>query len=146
MRMVCDTNYILNPDQRACPKLAELEKILEECRDNPDVKAIVFSEWERMLELARGLCDRLKLGFAWHTGTVPQKRRRAEILRGMQEVMGPLPGREKRCALDLRVEAETDCGSYKLGAEPRLTKGGPGNVPLQGDLSLSLDPSASHIR
>jgi len=30
MRMVCDTNYILNPDQRACPKLAELEKILEE--------------------------------------------------------------------------------------------------------------------
>ena len=23
--------------------------------------------------------DRLKLGFAWHTGTVPQKRRRAEI-------------------------------------------------------------------
>ena len=79
MRMVCDTNYILIPDQRACPKLAELEKILEECRDNPDVKVIVFSEWERMLELARGLCDRLKLGFAWHTGTVPQKRRRAEI-------------------------------------------------------------------
>jgi len=76
---VCDTNYILNPDQRACPKLAELEKILEECRDNPDVKVIVFSEWERMLELTRGLCSRLKLGFAWHTGTVPQKRSRAEI-------------------------------------------------------------------
>lgn len=79
MRMVCDTNYILHPEQRACPKLAELEKILEECRDNPDVKVLVFSEWERMLELARGLCNRLKLGFAWHTGTVPQKRRRAEI-------------------------------------------------------------------
>ena len=79
MRMVCDTDYILNPEHRACPKLAELEKLLEECRDNPEVKVIVFSEWERMLELARGLCDRLKLGFAWHTGTVPQKRRRAEI-------------------------------------------------------------------
>jgi hypothetical protein len=79
MRMVCDTDYILNPDHRACPKLAELEKILEECRDNPDVKAIVFSEWERMLELVRGSCQRLGLGFAWHTGTVPQKRRRAEI-------------------------------------------------------------------
>jgi hypothetical protein len=79
MRMVCDTNYILIPDQRACPKLAELEKILEECRDNPDVKVLVFAEWERMLELTRALCDRLKLGFAWHTGTVPQKRRRAEI-------------------------------------------------------------------
>jgi superfamily II DNA or RNA helicase len=79
MRMVCDTNYILNPEHRACPKLAELEKILEECRDNAEVKVIVFSEWERMLELVRGLCERLKIGFAWHTGSVPQKRRRAEI-------------------------------------------------------------------
>jgi hypothetical protein len=79
MRMVCDTNYILDPAQRACPKLAELEKLLEECRDNLDVKVLVFSEWERMLELVRGLCGQLRLGFAWHTGTVPQQRRRAEI-------------------------------------------------------------------
>jgi len=79
MRMVCDTNYILDATQRACPKLAELEKLLEECRDNLDVKVLVFSEWERMLELVRGLCDQLRLGFAWHTGSVPQRRRRAEI-------------------------------------------------------------------
>jgi hypothetical protein len=79
MRMVCDSNYILNPEQRACPKLSELEKILAECRDNRDVKVIVFSEWERMLELVQGLCRRMKLGFAWHTGSVPQKRRRTEI-------------------------------------------------------------------
>jgi hypothetical protein len=78
MRMVCDTPYILDPADRTCPKLAELEKILEECRDN-NVKAIVFSEWERMLELVRDLCTRRKLGYAWHTGSVPQKRRRAEI-------------------------------------------------------------------
>jgi hypothetical protein len=79
MRMVCDTNYILDPNSRACPKLAELEKILEECRDNPGVKVIIFSEWERMLELVRELCERIDLGFAWHTGSVPQRRRRAEI-------------------------------------------------------------------
>jgi hypothetical protein len=79
MRMVCDTDYILNPEHRACPKLHELGKILEECRDNCDVKVIIFSEWERMLELVREKCRDLKLGFAWHTGTVPQKRRRAEI-------------------------------------------------------------------
>ena len=30
----------------------------------------------------------------------------------MTEVMGPLPGREKRCPLDLQIEQETDCGSY----------------------------------
>jgi superfamily II DNA or RNA helicase len=79
MRMVCDTNYILDPNCRACPKLAELEKILEECRDNADVKVIVFSEWERMLEMVRDLCERIDIGFAWHTGSVPQRRRRAEI-------------------------------------------------------------------
>jgi superfamily II DNA or RNA helicase len=79
MRMVCDTTYILDPKVRDCPKLVELEKVLEECRDNPGVKVIVFSEWERMLELVRDLCRRLKLGFAWHTGSVPQQRRRAEI-------------------------------------------------------------------
>jgi superfamily II DNA or RNA helicase len=79
MRMVCDTTYILDPEVRDCPKLAELEKVLEECRDNEGVKVIIFSEWERMLELVRDLCRRLKLGFAWHTGSVPQQRRRAEI-------------------------------------------------------------------
>jgi dienelactone hydrolase len=40
------------------------------------------------------------------------KKRRAEILRGMQEIMGPLPGREKNCGLDMTIEEETDCGSY----------------------------------
>ncbi|MBI4661335.1 MAG: DEAD/DEAH box helicase [Verrucomicrobia bacterium] len=78
MRMTCDTNYILDPEDRACPKLGELEKILDECREN-DAKAIVFSEWERMLELVRELCERARLGYAWHTGSVPQRRRRAEI-------------------------------------------------------------------
>ncbi|HOX55400.1 MAG TPA: dienelactone hydrolase family protein [Candidatus Paceibacterota bacterium] len=40
------------------------------------------------------------------------QRRRAEILRGMTEVMGPLPGREKWCPFDLRTEQRTNCGSY----------------------------------
>ncbi len=39
-------------------------------------------------------------------------KRRAEILAGMQAVMGPLPGAEKRCPLALRVEEEVDCGSH----------------------------------
>ena len=78
MRMICDTNYILDPDERTCPKLAELEKILDDCAAN-DAKVIVFSEWERMLELVRDLCEERDLGHAWHTGRVPQQRRRAEI-------------------------------------------------------------------
>jgi ERCC4-related helicase len=78
MRMICDTNYILDPDDRTCPKLAEIEKLIEECGEN-DTKVIIFSEWERMLQLVRDLCTEHDTGYAWHTGSVPQQRRRAEI-------------------------------------------------------------------
>jgi len=40
------------------------------------------------------------------------QRRRSEIMAGVQAVMGPLPGDEKRCALDMLVDEEVDCGSY----------------------------------
>jgi superfamily II DNA or RNA helicase len=103
MRMVCDTNYILNSDDRVCPKLGELEKILEECREN-NAKVIVFSEWERMLELARELCEQLDLGFGWHTGTVPQRRRRAEINAFKHDP-------------DCRVFLSTDSGSTGLNLQ-----------------------------
>lgn len=38
--------------------------------------------------------------------------RRTSILKNMQEVMGPLPGEDKRIDLDVQVEEEVDCGSY----------------------------------
>ena len=78
MRMTCDTNYILDQEDETCPKLEELRVILEEARDN-GTKVIVFSEWVRMLILARNLCEALGMGYAWHTGGVPQKKRRGEI-------------------------------------------------------------------
>jgi superfamily II DNA or RNA helicase len=104
MRMICDTNYILDPEDRACPKLDELGKLLEECRDNPDVKVLVFSEWARMLELVRELCKRLKIGYAWHTGSVPQRRRRGEILMFKNNP-------------DCRVFLSTDSGSTGLNLQ-----------------------------
>ncbi|MBI4663991.1 MAG: alpha/beta hydrolase [Verrucomicrobia bacterium] len=38
--------------------------------------------------------------------------RRAAILAAMQEVMGPLPGKEKRSALQMETQEEVDCGTY----------------------------------
>lgn len=38
--------------------------------------------------------------------------RHKEALAGFQQVAGPLPGPEMRCALDPQVMEETDCGSY----------------------------------
>jgi dienelactone hydrolase len=39
-------------------------------------------------------------------------KRRAEILRGMESVMGQLSGDGKRCPLDPMTEEEVDCGTY----------------------------------
>ena len=38
--------------------------------------------------------------------------RRAEVLKGMVTVMGPLPGKARRVRLDVKVEEEVDAGKY----------------------------------
>lgn len=40
------------------------------------------------------------------------RRRREEVVRGMERVTGPLPGAAKRCPLDTQVLEEFDGGSY----------------------------------
>jgi len=81
MRMVCDTPYILDQEHRVCPKLKEVESILEEVLSDSDVKIVIFSEWVKMLSLIRDYCNEEEIGFVWHTGSVPQKKRRNEINR-----------------------------------------------------------------
>lgn len=85
MRMICDTPAILDPTCRISPKLEELEGILSGLLDEPDRKVIIFSEWERMLGLVRELAGEMGVDCAWHTGSVPQLRRRAEIARFKQD-------------------------------------------------------------
>jgi superfamily II DNA or RNA helicase len=81
MRMICDTPAILDPECRICPKLEELEGVLEELFEDGERKIVVFSEWVRMLDLVRELAGEMGVDCAWHTGSVPQLRRRAEIAR-----------------------------------------------------------------
>ena len=81
MRMVCDTPWILGNENRDCPKMEEIERLLPNLLDDPERKIIVFSEWVRMLELVREYAITAGIEFAWHTGSVPQPRRRAEIHR-----------------------------------------------------------------
>jgi len=81
MRMIVDTPYILDEKCRECPKLEELEEILAGLMEDETCKVIIFSEWERMLHLVRELVKKLGFDFAWHTGSVPQDTRRADIKR-----------------------------------------------------------------
>lgn len=104
MRMICDTNHILDVDDRTSPKIDELRGILEEALSNEGVKVIIFSEWERMLDLVRELCRELGAGFAWHTGSVPQQKRRLEINTFKNEP-------------DCRVFLSTDAGATGLNLQ-----------------------------
>ena len=81
MRMLCDTPAILDPECRVCPKLEELEGVLGELLEEPGRKIIIFSEWVKMLDLVRELAGEMGVDCAYHTGSVPQLKRRAEIAR-----------------------------------------------------------------
>ena len=104
MRMICDTPAILDPECRISPKLEELERVLADLIAEPHAKVIVFSEWERMLDMVRELAREMGLEAAWHTGSVPQHRRRAEINRFKQD---------PQCRLFL----STDSGSVGLNLQ-----------------------------
>ncbi|MBW1818986.1 MAG: DEAD/DEAH box helicase, partial [Deltaproteobacteria bacterium] len=104
MRMVCDTPYILDPKDRSCPKLKELESLLDELCSDREVKVVIFSEWVRMLDLVRELIEKMKFGYALHTGNVPQRRRRGEILMFKSDP-------------DCRVFLSTDSGGLGLNLQ-----------------------------
>ncbi len=85
MRMSCDTLYILDDDHDECPKLEEIEKILDDLLEESTSKVVVFSEWVRMLDLVRAHASERGIEHALHTGSVSQERRRAEIQRFRQD-------------------------------------------------------------
>lgn len=104
MRMLCDTPYILDPNCRISPKLCELQNILEELLADKNTKIIVFSEWERMLQLIREWIQKKHLDAAWHTGSVPQHKRREDINRFKKDP-------------DCRLFLSTDSGSVGLNLQ-----------------------------
>jgi hypothetical protein len=42
LRMICDTTYILDREDRTSPKVEELQRILEECLTEAEVKVVLF--------------------------------------------------------------------------------------------------------
>lgn len=104
MRMLCDTPFILDQECRICPKLDELASVLEDLTGQNGNKVLVFSEWERMLFLVRDLAEEMRISFAWHTGSVPQQKRRQEI-------------RRFKADSDCRLFLSTDSGSVGLNLQ-----------------------------
>ncbi|MFO7459061.1 MAG: DEAD/DEAH box helicase, partial [Desulfatiglandales bacterium] len=104
MRMICDTPYILDQECRICPKLHELASVLEDLIGENGNKVLIFTEWERMLFLVRELAQEMEIPFAWHTGSVPQQKRRQEIRRFKKDP-------------ECRLFLSTDSGSLGLNLQ-----------------------------
>ncbi|MEX2578999.1 MAG: DEAD/DEAH box helicase [Verrucomicrobiales bacterium] len=104
MRMCCDTVHILDEEERDCPKLEEIAAIVEGAVDS-GAKVVIFSEWVRMLRLIlEEILVPEEIGYALHTGSVPQKKRREEI-------------RNFKTNPDCRVMLSSDAGATGLNLQ-----------------------------
>ena len=82
MRMLCDTCFILDDKIRVSPKIDEAMAVFEDIfSSDSSRKIVVFSEWVKMLDLLEERLKKEGVGFAVHTGSVRQDRRRDELKR-----------------------------------------------------------------
>jgi superfamily II DNA or RNA helicase len=85
MRLICNALALHDPDlspkerERTAPKLHELHEILDDEIANNGHKAVVFSQWAKMLNLTEPVLDKLNLGYVKLTGDVPTSKRGALI-------------------------------------------------------------------
>jgi len=78
-RMACDAAGLVDKETEGSPKLDELETILDELCRLSGLKAVVFSQWERMTEMVERRVRRMGLGSVRLHGGVPSANRGALI-------------------------------------------------------------------
>ncbi len=104
MRILCDTPYILDQKITISPKIDEIMPIIEELLEDKSRKIIIFSEWEKMLQLLSHSLKAKGINISWHTGSFTQLQRREEINRFKQ-------------SSDYNVFLSTDSGSVGLNLQ-----------------------------
>ena len=78
-RMACDAAGLVDKETEGSPKLDELDVILDELCRLSGLKAVVFSQWERMTEMVEQRVRRLGLGCVRLHGGVPSANRGALV-------------------------------------------------------------------
>ncbi len=85
-RMAADSTFLVNKQEPSySSKLEHLNWFLEQLFEEPDRKAVVFSEWTTMLDLIEPILARLKLDFVRLDGSVPQKKRQQLVHRFQED-------------------------------------------------------------
>ena len=110
MRLICNAlalhDKAIKPADRekTAPKLRELHHILDEQIASNGHKAIVFSQWELMLDFVKPILERLNLGHVKLAGSVPTAKRGDIVDRFLNE-------------RDCKVFLSTDAGGVGLNLQ-----------------------------
>jgi len=79
MRMACDSTYLLDQTTDHGVKADELVTVLDEVFQDPDAKAVVFSQWVRMHEMLVRRLERRRWGHVLFHGGVDTARRKTLV-------------------------------------------------------------------
>ena len=79
MRMVCDSTYILNQNERHDTKIREIIQLIEEIFENNEDKIVIFSQWKRMLDLLANELEERSIPFEFLHGLIPSPKRKQLI-------------------------------------------------------------------
>ena len=75
LRMSCNAAGLVDKETVGSPKLTELASLLDELCVQGGHKVVIFSEWERMQEMAAQVCAGLGIGHVRLHGGVPSQKR-----------------------------------------------------------------------
>ncbi len=75
LRMLCDSTFLFDKQTNASPKLTEFAELVQELLTDPDHKAVVFSQWEVMIQKAAEVLDNVGVGYTLLHGRIPGKDR-----------------------------------------------------------------------
>lgn len=78
-RMVANSTFLIDKKTHFSTKINELTLILNELAEQPERKAILFSEWTTMLNLIEPILKKNNIEFVRLDGSVPQKKRQAIV-------------------------------------------------------------------
>jgi SNF2 family DNA or RNA helicase len=75
LRMLCDSTFLFDKQTNVSPKLVEFAELVQELLTDPAHKAVVFSQWEVMIQKAAEVLDTAGVGYTLLHGRIPGKDR-----------------------------------------------------------------------
>lgn len=103
LRLICDSTFLFDKTTNVSPKLDEFAAVIDDLMSSGDHKAVVFSQWETMLNKAAEVLDSLGVGYALLHGGLQPKDRRAVLEKFKDE--------------ECRVFLSTDSGGVGLNLQ-----------------------------